>query len=422
MKIYVVRRGDSLYSIARANASSVQELAAINELSDPARLSIGQAIVIPDGARPTAETEVNGYAYPNISERQLAAVMPQLTYLCPFSWRIDALGGITPVEDSSMISAAWEGSCAPLLTLTNIGTNGGFSSDIAHSIFSDTAAQNALVENTLAALRSRGYYGVNLNIEYVQPYDREGYNAFLKRMSETLHANGYMLSSAIAPKTSDDQYGVLYTAHDYAAHGQYCDRVVIMTYEWGYTYSSPRAVSPVNEMRKVLSYAVTKMPPSKILLGFSNYGYNWLLPWKQGQAAQVISNAAAASLAASVFAQIRFDEAAQAPFFNYTDLPEGGTRCGLRMRAACARGLRWCASSALRDKHMDGEHAQPGRACCARKRVFKRKNSMKNRRTQSPPVSVCRKTMLQKKDNRAAGELEGAKAPLEIGLIAIKNA
>ena len=30
--------------------------------------------------------------------------------------------------------------------------------------------------------------------------------------------------------------------------------------------------------------------------------------------------------------------------------------------------------------------------------------------------------MLQKKDNRAAGELEGAKAPLEIGLIAIKNA
>jgi hypothetical protein len=30
--------------------------------------------------------------------------------------------------------------------------------------------------------------------------------------------------------------------------------------------------------------------------------------------------------------------------------------------------------------------------------------------------------MLQKKDNRVAGELEGAKAPLEIGLIDIKNA
>lgn len=319
MRIYIVKRGDSLYSIARANGVTVRELAELNELKDPARLSVGQAIVIPDGSRPASEIEVNGYAYPNISVQQLDAVLPQLTYLCPFSWHIDETGGITPIEDEKMISAAWEQSCAPLLTLTNLGANGGFSSDIAHSIFTDTAAQDTLVQNTLYVLRSRGCYGVNLNIEYVQPYDREGYNAFLKRMSETLHANGYMLSSAIAPKTSDDQYGVLYTAHDYAVHGQYCDRVVIMTYEWGYTYSAPRAISPVNEMRKVIDYAVTKMPPSKILLGFSNYGYDWKLPWKQGQAAHVISNAAAADLAASVYAQIKFDETAQAPFFNYTD-------------------------------------------------------------------------------------------------------
>ena len=160
---------------------------------------------------------------------------------------------------------------------------------------------------------------MNLNIEYVQPYDRESYNAFLKRVSEVLHENGYMLSSAIAPKTSDEQYGVLYTAHDYEAHGIYCDRVVIMTYEWGYTYSPPRAVSPVNEMRRVLDYAVTRMPPSKILLGFSNYGYNWTMPWRQGQPAQVVSNTAAADLAASVFAQIKFDETAMAPHFSYAD-------------------------------------------------------------------------------------------------------
>ena len=38
-----------------------------------------------------------------------------------------------------------------------------------------------------------------------------------------------------------------------------------------------------------------------------------------------------------------------------------------------------------------------------------------------PRVLDCQKTMLQMRDNRAAGELEGAKAPLVIGLIAIKN-
>ena len=322
MRIFVVKRGDTLYSIAKKFGVTTERLSYINALSDPNRLTVGQTLVIPGDSSPQGEIEVNGYAYPNISDAVLNEALPYMTFLCPFSWQMDASGGITPIDDKRMISRAYETATAPMLTLTNISPSGGFSSDIAHAIFTDEAVQATLIENILAALRSRGYYGVNLNIEYVYPFDREGYNAFLRRLSETLHPKGYYLSSAIAPKTSDEQYGLLYTAHDYEAHGKYCDRVIIMTYEWGYTYSAPQAVSPVNRIRSVLDYAVTKIPSGKILLGFSNYGYNWTLPWQQGKAAAVISNTAAANLAAANFAQIRFDEKAQAPFFIYTD-PSG---------------------------------------------------------------------------------------------------
>ncbi len=322
MRIFVVKRGDTLYSIAKKFRVTTERLSYINALSDPNRLTVGQTLVIPGDSSPQGEIEVNGYAYPNISDAVLNEALPYMTFLCPFSWQMDASGGITPIDDKRMISRAYETATAPMLTLTNISPSGGFSSDIAHAIFTDEAVQATLIENILAALRSRGYYGVNLNIEYVYPFDREGYNAFLRRLSETLHPKGYYLSSAIAPKTSDEQYGLLYTAHDYEAHGKYCDRVIIMTYEWGYTYSAPQAVSPVNRIRSVLDYAVTKIPSGKILLGFSNYGYNWTLPWQQGKAAAVISNTAAAKLAATNFAQIKFDEKAQAPFFNYTD-PSG---------------------------------------------------------------------------------------------------
>ncbi len=322
MRIFVVKRGDTLYSIAKKFGVTTERLSYINALSNPNRLTVGQTLVIPGDSSPQGEIEVNGYAYPNISDAVLNEALPYMTFLCPFSWQMDASGGITPIDDKRMISRAYETATAPMLTLTNISPSGGFSSDIAHAIFTDEAVQATLIENILAALRSRGYYGVNLNIEYVYPFDREGYNAFLRRLSETLHPKGYYLSSAIAPKTSDEQYGLLYTAHDYEAHGKYCDRVIIMTYEWGYTYSAPQAVSPVNRIRSVLDYAVTKIPSGKILLGFSNYGYNWTLPWQQGKAAAVISNTAAANLAAANFAQIRFDEKAQAPFFNYTD-PSG---------------------------------------------------------------------------------------------------
>lgn len=319
MNFYIVRKGDSLYSIARRFGTTVEELAYINQISDPSRLTVGRVLVLPSSEAPRYEIEVNGYAYPNISAGTLAETLPYLTFLCPFSNQMDAAGGITPIDDTRMISAAYAASVAPMLTLTNIGTNGGFSSDIAHAIFTDMTAQDTLVQNILSLLRQKGYYGVNFNIEYVYPFDREGYNSFLRRMSEELHSRGYYLSTAIAPKESDEQQGLLYTAHDYAAHGEYCDRVIIMTYEWGYTYSSPQAVSPVNRIRRVLDYAVTKMPSGKILLGFSNYGYNWVLPWKQGQAASVISNSAAANLADSTFSEIKFNETAQAPYFNYTD-------------------------------------------------------------------------------------------------------
>lgn len=322
MRIFVVRRGDSLYKIARMFGTTAEAIAELNGLNDPSRLSVGQALLIPGRSTPEGEIEVNGYAYPNISDKILNDALPYLTFLCPFSYRTEINGTLVPIDDARLINAAYSKSAAPLLTVTNLSSEGGFSSDIAHAMLSDMTVQDTLIDNIFEFLRSKGYYGVNLNIEYVYPFDREGYNAFLQRLSGELHSRGYYLSSAIAPKESDTQEGLLYSAHDYAAHGRYCDRVVIMTYEWGYTYSSPQAVSPVNRIRRVLDYAVTKIPPYKILLGFSNYGYNWTLPWKQGQAATVISNTAAVNLANANFSEIKFDTEAQAPYFNYRE-PSG---------------------------------------------------------------------------------------------------
>ena len=34
------------------------------------------------------------------------------------------------------------------------------------------------------------------------------------------------------------------------AHGEIVDFVSLMTYEWGYTYSDPQAVSPIGPVRK----------------------------------------------------------------------------------------------------------------------------------------------------------------------------
>jgi spore germination protein len=92
-----------------------------------------------------------------------------------------------------------------------------------------------------------------------------------------------------------------------------------MTYDWGFAFGPPMAVAPINEVRKVLQYAVTAIPRRKILMGIPNYGYDWTLPYVEGTAAKVVTNTGAVDLAFSVGANIQFDQTSMAPFFNYYD-------------------------------------------------------------------------------------------------------
>ena len=323
MQITVVKAGDSLYALARRFKTTVEELVHLNQIADPSRLVIVQSLLGPGPAEDVREQiEVNAYVYPTVPDTVLNETMPYFTTLCPFSHSVTAEGELRPIADERLIRAAYAGQTAPLLTITNLGGTGGFSSDLAHTVLTDEGVQARLFDNIVSLIREKDYYGLNINFEYIYPFDRDSYSQFVKRAAGRLHPLGCPVSTAIAPKESDDQEGLLYTAHDYAAHGKYADKVILMTYEWGYTYGAPQAVSPVNRIRRVLDYAVTVMPAGKILMGFSNYAYDWTLPWKQGTAARVLSNAAAQELAASRWAEIRYDETAQAPYFHYTDTAE----------------------------------------------------------------------------------------------------
>ena len=97
------------------------------------------------------------------------------------------------------------------------------------------------------------------------------------------------------------------------------DHIILMTYEWGYTYGPAQAVSPIDQVERVLQYAVSVIPPEKILMGMPNYGYDWTLPFVEGSAARTLTLNGAIELAQRVNARIEYDEKVQAPFFTYYD-------------------------------------------------------------------------------------------------------
>src|SRR5699024_7610358 len=136
-----------------------------------------------------------------------------------------------------------------------------------HIILTVQAVQNTLLDEVVNTAHKIGYTDVHFDFEYLPPEDRDAYNHFLRRAKERLSQEGLFMSTALAPKTSATQTGTLYEAHDYAAHGEWTDFVVLMTYEWGYSGSPPMAVSPIDQVQQVVDYALTEIPAEKILLG-----------------------------------------------------------------------------------------------------------------------------------------------------------
>ncbi len=80
------------------------------------------------------------------------------------------------------------------------------------------------------------------------------------------------------------------------------------------------AVAPLNQVRRVVEYALTQIPAEKIDLGIPNYGYDWPLPYVRGTTkAATINNIQAIRIAVAYGAEIHFDEVAESPYFNYWD-------------------------------------------------------------------------------------------------------
>ena len=320
-QVHAVQPGETLTSIAANYGITLRTLWRNNwPLGGEANLSPGQTLVISYFDEKLGTAVSNGYAYPFIEPSLLNEQLPYLTYLAPFTYGITASGDLLPLADDALLSAARQRGTRPVMHLSTLTEAGQFDTRRGELVLTDTAVQDQLVGQVMQTVLQRGYAGVDVDFEYLPGPLAAAYAAFLSRLRRLLNAQGRFLWTALAPKTSATQRGLLYEGHDYAAVGSASDGVLLMTYEWGYTYGPPMAVAPLPNVRAVLDYAITAIPSEKIFLGIPNYGYDWPLPFIQGVTrAQSISNQRAIELAVEHDIAIQYDETAQSPFFHYTD-------------------------------------------------------------------------------------------------------
>lgn len=373
IQIHVVKSGESLWTIAQAYGTTIQNLVDANQIPEPDRLVVGQALVIPisgqyyivqpgdslwsigqrfginyltlaqtNGVNPNAilmigthlyippqektSAEILAYIEPRGTEvseallNQVREAGPYLTYLALFSYEARRDGTLKAPPVEPLPTVATEVNTSIAMVISNL-EDYQFSSELARDILQSVGVQDLLFDNIIEEAKRIGNISdIHFDFERIPGDQREAYNNFLRRAVERMHAEGYTVSTALAPKTRADQPGEWFVAHDYRAHGEIVDFVMLMTYEWGYSAGPPMAVSPLPQVEQVVQYALTEIPANKILLGQNLYGYDWTLPFVQGgEYAEALSPQRAIELAKRYNAAIQYDATAQAPYFNYVD-------------------------------------------------------------------------------------------------------
>ncbi|MCF8567231.1 LysM peptidoglycan-binding domain-containing protein [Alicyclobacillus tolerans] len=241
---YAVKTGDTYPAIALKNDLSLGDLEKWTGLRETKgdRLPVGRTVYVPKRIATKKTIETNGYLLPagTNSDAELLRDIGGLTYLNVFAYNARADGTLYPVRDEYALRGAKSAGMTPMMTVTNFdGQN--FNRELAHTLMSNSSLKSKLLENIINTLRKRGYRGVNMDFEHLRPEDRSLYNQLVREMASRIRPEGYFISAALVPKTSDNPTDDRTGAFDYQTLGRTVDFVLLMSYEWGWVGGPPLA-------------------------------------------------------------------------------------------------------------------------------------------------------------------------------------
>ena len=291
MQIYTVQTNDTIDTISGRFGVNPLDLAWMNQIEYPFRLAVGQALLIlsqeelaesqgemlsdhgemmpsrggtvtgggmtssgagtaPGNGTASSEREdrrsawFNGYAYPWINQEILEETSHFLTSISIFSYGFTEEGELVPPQaagEQRILEEAELQDVIPVLVLTPLDASGHFNNNLVTVLVRNLAVQQKVIRGLWEQVQEKGYGVVDVDFEYVLAEDRDLLVDFVRRLRTVMNLFGVMVTVALAPKTSRGQRGLLYEGIDYKALGEAADGVLLMTYEWGYTFE-PTAI------------------------------------------------------------------------------------------------------------------------------------------------------------------------------------
>ena len=316
---HTVEDGDSLASIAESYNTTIIDLLRNNPyLSNRKNIFPGEVIVIKYRGDKIKQIATKGIVYPFVSMDTLIKTLPFLTYLTVYSYFYTNQGEILGNDDMEIIQTAKLYGVAPLMMLTTYSTSQAEEIEVIHNILANEEYQDSLINNIVLTLSRKGYYGVDFNTPYIKPDDRPLYVDFIRKLSSQLRARGYMFVISISLSVFELLLNIKYPDLQYSELGVLADSVIIISYEFGFSFGIAPTVASFDTIRNLVEYMVGHISSDKIDFGISTIGYIWSLPYIDGVTrGQSLSYDSVIDLAREVAAEIQYDDVTKASYFQF---------------------------------------------------------------------------------------------------------
>jgi cellulose synthase/poly-beta-1,6-N-acetylglucosamine synthase-like glycosyltransferase/peptidoglycan/xylan/chitin deacetylase (PgdA/CDA1 family)/spore germination protein YaaH len=231
--------------------------------------------------------------------------LSHLTHLVP-EWLVlqNAKGDIDDQTDSTAVTIAKQANLPIYAMLTNF--RGDWQPGDVRKILRDSNKRRDLIENIRANLAEHSFAGVNIDFESLTKGDSEPLLRFMSELTDTLHEVGYVVSEDVP--VDDDAY-------DLKSLAAIVDFLVPMIYDEHYQTGDPGPVASEDFFENELDKLAKVLPASKLVAGFGNYGYDWLIGGKGGTE---VAFSDVMTAAAETKKAIQWDEQTENPVLRYS--------------------------------------------------------------------------------------------------------
>ncbi|MEJ8545165.1 S-layer homology domain-containing protein [Brevibacillus borstelensis] len=149
-----------------------------------------------------------------------------------------------------------------------------FDPNATHNAISVPANRAAVINKLVQLSEKYQLDGINVDFENIKPGDRDAFTAFIKELSQAMHAKGRTVSVDVPPDTQSDWSA----PYDYANLAKHADYIVLMGYEEHWVGgSSAGSVSSLSWLARSSKNLLTRIPADKYIVGLPLYTRDWYM-------------------------------------------------------------------------------------------------------------------------------------------------